>query len=71
MLSIASATAAAPCAAPPGDRPAEYVTLAEAARRTGLHETTVLRSALAGDVRHKQRGRRTLFHVEDLRRVAG
>jgi excisionase family DNA binding protein len=67
-----TATEATPCAATAGDRPAEeFITLAEASRLSGLHETTILRMALAGDIRHRVRGRRTLFSAEDVRRAAG
>lgn len=60
--------AAAPCAAPDSEQPADqYVTLAAASRMSGLHETTVLRMALAGDVRYRTRGRRVVFSAEDIR----
>lgn len=68
----ATATLAAPMAAE-SDRPsdgADFITLAEASRVSRLHETTLLRLALAGDVRYRTRGRRTLFHADDVRRVA-
>ena len=64
------ATAAASCAAPAGPSAELWISLAEASRVSGLHETTVLRLALAGDVRHRTRGLRTVFHAEDVRRVA-
>jgi hypothetical protein len=64
-------TDAAPCAAPETERPSDWITLAAASRVSGLHETTLLRMALAGDFRHRVRGRRTPFSAEDVRRAAG
>jgi hypothetical protein len=55
----------------PSVAPADYLSLASAARLTGLHETTILRCALAGDIRTRQRGRRTLICAEDVRKIAG
>ena len=63
--------AAALGAAPETERPSDWITLAEASRVSGLHETTLLRMALAGDFRHRVRGRRTLFAAEDVRRASG
>ena len=63
--------AAALGAAPETERPSDWITLAEASRVSGLHETNLLRMALAGDIRHRVRGRRTPFAAEDVRRAAG
>lgn len=60
--------------APPeasSDPASEWLTLAEASRLSGLHETSVLRMAVAGDIRHRTRGRQALFAAADVRRLAG
>jgi N-glycosylase/DNA lyase len=68
---MSPATLAASSAAE-SDRPSEeWLSLAEASRVSKLHETTVLRCALAGDVAHRIRGRRTLFRRADVLAVAG
>jgi len=68
---MSPATQAAPLEAAGTDRPADdWLSLAEAARVSGLHQTTILRISLAGDIRHRVRGRRTLFHGGDVRRHA-
>jgi len=64
-------TEAAPGAAPETERPFDWITLAAASRVSGLHQTSLLRMALTGDIRHRVRGRRTLFAAEDVRRAAG
>jgi hypothetical protein len=68
---MSSAVLTAPCAAE-SQSPSEgtvYISLAEASRVSGLHETTVLRMALAGDIAFRSRGRRTLFSAADVRRA--
>ena len=64
-------TEAAPIAAPETETPPDWMTLAAASRASGLHETTLMRMALAGDIRHRVRGRRALFSAADVRRAAG
>jgi hypothetical protein len=49
----------------------DWISLAEASRVSRLHETTLMRMALAGDITFKRRGRRTLFSAADVRRAAG
>ena len=69
---MCTATAASPSAAPETARPSEeFITLAEGSRISGLHEVTLTRMRLAGDIRFKTRGRRTPFAAEDVRRAAG
>ena len=68
---ICTATMPAPGGAVESERPIDgWVSLAAAARMAGLHETTILRLALAGDVRHRVRGRRIVFALEDVRKAA-
>jgi hypothetical protein len=69
MCCIATETARA--AAPETETPPDWMTLAAASRASGRHEATLMRMALAGDIRHQVRGRRTLFSAEDVRRAAG
>jgi hypothetical protein len=70
MSAMSTATMmTAPMTAPMTDD-AEWFSLAEAARVSCLHETTVLRLALAGSIRYRVRGRRTLFAAADVRRQA-
>lgn len=48
----------------------EWVTMAEATRLAGRHETTILRAALAGQVRYRRSGLRILYHSGDVGRLA-
>lgn len=70
---------AAPCAAPPpavrpsnsDPSPADWITLADAARKLGGHRTTVMRLALAGHIRFRTSRGRVLFHRADVAAQAG